>query len=91
MRFEDSERLLRGIAGFFFAVGWHDRMPPGVSRQFTAGRFLRPNQSGSHVWDPIDLIDIESVYLQHPWRTTECYRASAATSCGYGRRNRMPR
>ena len=58
---EDAERLLRGVAGFFFASGGDDGMPPDVGGGFTACGLGCTDQARSHVGDAVGRVEVEGV------------------------------
>ena len=52
---------MSGVTRLFLAGGGDDRVPPHVRRQFSAGRFFRRDQTGSHIRLPVNFFCIEVI------------------------------
>ena len=50
---EDAERFLRGVAGFFFAGGRDDGVPPDIGGGLAACGFFCADEAGGHVGDAV--------------------------------------
>ncbi len=58
---EDAEGFLGGVAGFFFAGGADDGVPPDVGGSFAAGGFGGSDHAGGHVGDAVGFFEMEGV------------------------------
>ena len=58
---QNRQRLLRRVAGFFFAAGRHYGLPPSVGRGFAARGFFFAHQVGRHVGDAVYGVVVEGV------------------------------
>ena len=61
---EDSQRLLCGVAGFFFAGGRDDGVPPDVCGSLASCCLGCTDEAGRHVGDSVALVEIEGVALR---------------------------
>ncbi len=61
---QDAQRFLRGVAGFLFAIGGHNGVPPGIGGEFAARCLFRSHQPGRHVGDALDLIHVVDVIVR---------------------------